>query len=108
MGIPAIGDRLFKREDRLFTTVWLAVHLTDAMAMAGLAVRGGLNLSNEKQGMCFACGGFPLEIIFPIVHPMKLTVSNIKIGSIILEIKAKGTTPIPGEHNISEFPRMYE
>jgi hypothetical protein len=108
MAAPPVGDKLFKRgESRLFSTVWLAMHLTDAMAMASLAVRGNLNMNNDKQGMCSICGAFPLEIIFPIVHPMKLTVSNTKIDEIILEIKTKGTTPIPGEHNVAEFPGMY-
>jgi hypothetical protein len=103
-----VGDKLFERgKSRLFEAVWLAVHVTDALSMASLAIRGTLDLTNDKQGMCNACGAFPLEIIFPIIHPMKLTVSNIILSGIILEIKSKGTTPIPGKHNVQAFSVIY-
>jgi hypothetical protein len=104
----AVGEMHFKRgEARLFTPIWLIVHLTDAMAIAGLVMRGILDLTNDKQSMCFTCSTCPLEILLPIVYPMKLTVANAQIDQIILEVKPKGTTPEPGSHNITTFPSMY-
>lgn len=87
--------------------VWLAMQLTDVLSIACLVVRGTLDLSNDKQGMCCTCGTAPLEIIFPIIHPTKLTVANQRIDHIILEIKAKGTTPIPGNHNVTEYAGLH-
>ncbi|MER9681370.1 hypothetical protein NKJ23_18820 [Mesorhizobium sp. M0184] len=66
-----------------------------------------IDLTNDKQAMCIICSSLPLEILFPIIHPMKLTVANTKIDEIILEIKAKGKTPVPGDHIIEEFTQIY-
>jgi len=86
----------------------LATHSFDRQhGNAGLAVRGKLDLSQEKQGMCITCGSFSLEMILPIVQPTQLTVANRMIDHIILEIRAKGTTPIPGEHNITQYARLH-
>lgn len=105
--VPTVGDLHFKRnESRLFMTIWMTVHLTDAFAMAGLAVRGNLKLI-DKQAMCIVCAAFPFEILVPIVHPMMLTVSNVAIDHIILEVKPRGTTPIPGNHTISQFTELH-
>jgi hypothetical protein len=105
--LPTLGQKIFKRgESRLFMSAWLGVHLTDALAMASLAVAGKLKLDDDKQHMVFICAAFPFQIHFPIVHPMKLTVSNIRIDTIILEIKT--VDPMPsGGHDVKEFPSLH-
>ncbi|MER9271699.1 hypothetical protein [Mesorhizobium sp. M0643] len=106
--LVTVGDKHFTRgKSRLFSMVWLAMHLTDALAITGLVMRGKIDLTNDKQAMCIICSSLPLEILFPIIHPMKLTVANTKIDEIILEIKAKGKTPVPGDHIIEEFTQIY-
>ncbi|MER8608191.1 hypothetical protein NKH45_17190 [Mesorhizobium sp. M1156] len=106
--LVTVGDKHFTRgKSRLFSTVWLAMHLTDALAITGLVMRGKIDLTNDKQAMCIICSSLPLEILFTIIHPMKLTVANTKIDEIILEIKAKGKTPVPGDHIIEEFTQIY-
>lgn len=102
------GELWFERQQsRLFKTIWLITHLTDAMAISGLVMRGKLDLSEDKQAMCTTCALTPFEVLIPIIRPMKLTVENFPIDTIILEIKPRGTTPIPGNHNIAAFSEMW-
>jgi hypothetical protein len=103
-----IGIRHFTRnKSRLFQTIWLAVHITDAMAIAGLIVRGKLDLVRDSQSMAFSCKVLPLEILMPIVHPMKLTVANTTIDNILIDVKVCGSVNFSGSHNISAFTEMH-
>jgi hypothetical protein len=57
--------------------------------------------------MCCICRAFPLEILFPIIHPMKMTVANRPIDTITLEVKSRGTTPLPGDYNVTAYAEVY-
>jgi hypothetical protein len=100
--IATVGHKVFVRgKSRLFGTVWLVIHATDALAVTSLAMVGKLNLNGTPS--------IPLEIMLPIVHPMKLTVANQRIDQISLEIRPLGTTQPPPStgHVVDAFTSLH-
>jgi hypothetical protein len=86
MPLEPINKIFIRGESRLFTTVWLAIVLTDALAVGALLVRNNLNLDQTDGKVAFDCLSFPYSILFPVIQPLKQTIENIEVHRIILDI----------------------
>ncbi|HEV7603044.1 MAG TPA: hypothetical protein VGO49_22650 [Bradyrhizobium sp.] len=96
-------DRIFKLgESRLFSTIRLAVLLTDSLVITSLAILEKLDFNVENPTMKFDCESFPLGIHLPIIHPMKTVIQNRPVVAITLNVCERTEQP-SGGHTIDAF-----
>jgi len=94
-------------QSRLFSTMWLLVHLSDALAVTALALRNKLNEPHDPNAsMGFHARVCDLAIFLPVINPMRHTVENKRIDTINITIQE--ISPVPDGHNITAFGEIHD
>lgn len=108
MPLEPINKTFIRGHSRLFTSAWISIVLTDALAVGALLLRKNLNLDEADAKMAFTCLSFPYSILIPIIQPLKQTIENRVVDRIILNAVETATVePEKGTpHNVGAFVKI--